>query len=130
MASDHAPELVVFLQESDYRSFRDIFIDREVPSRSGMNYKDISSKFQRDVEGDCKEPRKTLRIMSSVSNEIEQDFQNYVRKQHALENLMKDGEEDSDGRDDHLLDKSTEKMIPRMQCVKEVRSYILPCLIL
>ncbi|XWS60396.1 hypothetical protein CRYUN_Cryun07bG0033000 [Craigia yunnanensis] len=34
---------------------------------------------------------------------------------------MKDGEEDSDGRDDHLLDKSTEKMIPGMQCVKELQ---------
>ncbi|XWS60398.1 hypothetical protein CRYUN_Cryun07bG0033200 [Craigia yunnanensis] len=120
LASDHAPELVVFLQESDYQSFKDIFLDREVPSRSRLNYKDISSKFQRDVEGDCKEPGKTLRIMSSISNEIKQDFQNNIRKQQALENLMKDGEEDSDGRDDHLLDKSTEKMIPGMQCVKEI----------
>ncbi|XWS60397.1 hypothetical protein CRYUN_Cryun07bG0033100 [Craigia yunnanensis] len=65
-----APELVVFLQESDYQSFKDIFIDREVPSGSGLNYKDISSKFQRDVEGDSKEPRKTLRIMSPISNGI------------------------------------------------------------
>ena len=124
LASDYAPELVVFLQESDYQSVKDIFIDKEVPSRSGLDYKDISSKFQWS-----KEPRKTVRIMSSISNEIEQDFQNYVRKQRALENLMKDGEEDSDGRDDHLLDKSTEKMIPGVQCVKEVRSYIITCLI-
>ena len=125
-----APELVVFIQESDYQSVKDIFINREVPSQSGLNYKDISSKFQQDVDADSEEPRKTLSIMSSISNEIEQDFQNYVRKQHALDNLMKDGEEDSNGRDNHLLDKSTEKMIPGMQHVKEVRSYMLPCLIL
>ncbi|XVF11732.1 hypothetical protein REPUB_Repub08aG0053000 [Reevesia pubescens] len=101
LASD-VPELVVFIQESDYQSVKDIFIDREVPSRSWLN-KDIYSKSQTDVDGDSKEPIKTLRIMSSISNEIEQDFQNYVRKQHALENLMEDGEEDSDGSDDHLL---------------------------
>ncbi|XVF08888.1 hypothetical protein REPUB_Repub07fG0043000 [Reevesia pubescens] len=119
LASD-APELVVFIQESDYQSVKDIFIDREVPSRSGLNYKDISSKFQQDVDGgDSKEPRKTLRIMSSISNEIEQNFQNYVRKQHALENLMKDGRKDSDGRNDHLLYKSYGKMIPGIQFVKE-----------
>ncbi|XWS51266.1 hypothetical protein CRYUN_Cryun12cG0162000 [Craigia yunnanensis] len=118
LASD-APELVVFIQESDYQSVKDIFIDREVPLRSGLNYKDKSSKFQQDVDADSEEPRKTLSIMSSTSNEIEQDFQNYSRKQHALNNLMKDGEEDSNGRDNHLLDKSTEKMIPWMQHVKE-----------
>ncbi|XP_022738104.1 uncharacterized protein LOC111290870 isoform X2 [Durio zibethinus] len=118
LASD-APELVVFLQESDYQSVKDIFIDREVPSRSGLNYKNIHSMFHTDVDCDSEEARKTLRIMSSISNEIEQDFQNYVRKQLTLENLTKVGEEDSDGRDDHLLDKSTGKMIPGMQHVKE-----------
>ncbi|KAK6276090.1 hypothetical protein POUND7_005799 [Theobroma cacao] len=120
LASD-APERVVFIQESDYQSVKDIFIDREVTSRSRLNYKDISSKFHTDVNGDGEEPRKTLRLTSSISNEIEQDFQNYVRKQHALNTLMKDGEEESDGRDDRLLCKSTEKMIPEMQHVKEVQ---------
>ncbi|XWS37240.1 hypothetical protein CRYUN_Cryun19dG0026400 [Craigia yunnanensis] len=118
LASD-VPELVVFIQESDCQSVKDIFIDREVPSQSGLNYKDISSKFQQDVDTNSEEPRKTPRILSSISNEIEQDFQNYVRKQHALDYLIKDGEEDSKGRDNHLRDKSTEKMIPGMQHAKE-----------
>lgn len=97
-ASDHAPELVVFIQESDYLSVKDIFIDSVVPSQGVLSYKDI------------------------YSNEIQQDFQGYVRKQHALDKLMKDGEADHlDGRDGHLLFKSTEKIIPGMQRVKEVR---------
>ncbi|XVE56761.1 hypothetical protein DITRI_Ditri04bG0036700 [Diplodiscus trichospermus] len=122
LASDHAPELVVFLQESDYQSIKDIFIDREVPSRSRLKYKDISSKIQQDMDGHSNEPGKTLKIMSSISNEIEQDFQSYARKQHALENLIKDGEEDSDGRDDdHLLDMSAEKMIRGMQHIKQFK---------
>ncbi|XVE54653.1 hypothetical protein DITRI_Ditri03aG0099400 [Diplodiscus trichospermus] len=117
LASD-VPELVVFIQESDYQSVKDIFIDREVPSQSGLNYKDVSSKFQHEVDSDSKEPGKTLKIMSSISNEIEQDFQNYVKKQHALGDFMKDGEEDSNVKDSHLLDKSTGKIIPSMQLVK------------
>ncbi|OMP12319.1 hypothetical protein CCACVL1_00043 [Corchorus capsularis] len=111
LASD-APELVVFIQESDYQSVKDIFIDREDPSRSGLSYMN---------DDHHEEPEKTLGIMSSISNEIEQDFQNYVRKQHALENLMKKSEEEySDGRDDHLLDKPVKKMMPEKQLVKEV----------
>ncbi|OMO72683.1 hypothetical protein COLO4_27507 [Corchorus olitorius] len=111
LASD-APELVVFIQESDYQSVKDIFIDREDPSRSGLSYMNDDHR---------EEPEKTLGIMSSISNEIEQDFQNYVRQQHALENLMKKSEEEySDGRDDHLLDKPVEKMMPEKKLVKEV----------
>lgn len=117
-ASD-LPELVVFIQESDYKTVKDIFIHREVPTWSGLNNKDGGS-------GDNEEPRKTLRILSSVSNEIEQDFQNYVRKQHGLDNLMKDGGEGSNRRDTQLLDKPTEKMTPGMlQHMKEVRNYML-----
>ncbi|XP_022755674.1 uncharacterized protein LOC111303575 [Durio zibethinus] len=85
LASD-MPELVLFIQESDYQSVTDIFIDREVPSWSGLNYKDISSKFRQHVDTNSEGPRKNLSIMS---NEIEQDFQNYARKQHALDDLMK-----------------------------------------
>ncbi|XVF49900.1 hypothetical protein PTKIN_Ptkin04bG0053200 [Pterospermum kingtungense] len=92
-ASDHdAPELVVLIQESDYQSVKDIFIDRVLPSQSALNYKDISSKFQ-----------------------------NYVTKQRALENLVKKGEDDLDGRDDNLPDKSSKKTIPGMQCFKEIQ---------
>ena len=47
---------------------------------------------------------------------FELNFQNYVWKQHALDYLIKDGEEDSNGRDNH---KSTEKMISGIQHVKE-----------
>ncbi|KAE8658300.1 hypothetical protein F3Y22_tig00116971pilonHSYRG00101 [Hibiscus syriacus] len=65
---------------------------------------------------------KSLRIVCSISNEIEQDFQKYVRKRHALEDLMKDGEEDSDGRDDHLHDMSIRNMEPGMRHVKESKT--------
>lgn len=107
LASD-APELVVFIQESDYQSIKDIFMDREVPSRNRLKYKGIYSKYNTDVDGDSEEPGKSLGIMSSISNEIEQGFQNYARKSHALENLMKDGDdEDSDGRDVHSHDMTT-----------------------
>ncbi|XVF54481.1 hypothetical protein PTKIN_Ptkin05aG0183900 [Pterospermum kingtungense] len=118
LASD-VPELVVFIQESDYQSVKDIFIRREVPSRGGLNDKGIPYKFQQDEDTDGEEPRKTLRLLSSISNEIEQDFQNYVMKHHALDNLMKDGGEGSNGRDNCLPDKPSEKMIPGMQHVKE-----------
>ncbi|XP_039034429.1 uncharacterized protein LOC120170539 [Hibiscus syriacus] len=100
-----APELVVFIQESDYQSIKDIFIDRGVPSWSRLKYSE--------------KPGKSLGIMSSLSNEIEQDFQKYVRKRHALEDLLKDGEEDSDERDDHLHDKSIINMASRTRHVKE-----------
>ncbi|MBA0790156.1 hypothetical protein Gohar_014821 [Gossypium harknessii] len=103
-----APELLVFIQESDYQSIKDIFIDREVPSRNRLKYKGIYSKYNTDVNGDSEEPGKSLSILSSISNEIEQDFQNYARKRHALEDLMKDDDdEDSDGRDVHSHDKTT-----------------------
>ncbi|KAL4323541.1 hypothetical protein GQ457_11G027450 [Hibiscus cannabinus] len=117
-ASD-APELVVFIQESDYQSIKDIFIDREVPSRSRLKYKGIHSKYHTDGDSDGENPGKSLGIMSSISNEIEQDFQNYVRKRHALEDLLKNGEKDSDGRDDHLHDKSIRNMTSRTLHVKE-----------
>ncbi|GMI76768.1 hypothetical protein HRI_001346100 [Hibiscus trionum] len=117
-ASD-APELVVFIQESDYQSIKDIFIDKEVPSRSRFKYKGIHSKYHTDVNSDSEKPGKSLRIMSTISNEIEQDFQNYVRKRRALEDLLKDGEEDSDGRDDHLHDKSITNMTSGTRHLKE-----------
>ncbi|XP_039064520.1 uncharacterized protein LOC120209643 [Hibiscus syriacus] len=105
-ASD-APELVVFIQESDYQSIKDIFVDREVSSWSRLNRSE--------------KPGKPPGIMSSISNEIEHDFQKYVRKRHALEDLMKDGEEDSGGRDDHLHDKSIRNMASWTWHVKELQ---------
>ncbi|MBA0732186.1 hypothetical protein Gogos_016293 [Gossypium gossypioides] len=127
-----APELVVFIQESDYQSIKDIFIDREVPSRNRLKYKGIYSKYNTDVNGDSEEPGKSLSILSSISNEIEQDFQNYARKRHALEDLMKDDDddEDSDGRDVHSHDKTTmsnlEEFLQGSECQQPHKTDGLP----
>ncbi|MBA0577683.1 hypothetical protein Golob_024664, partial [Gossypium lobatum] len=127
-----APELVVFIQESDYQSIKDIFIDREVPSRNRLKYKGIYSKYNTDVNGDSQEPGKSLSILSSISNEIEQDFQNYARKRHALEDLMKDDDddEDSDGRDVHSHDKTTmsnlEEFLQGSECQQPHKTEGLP----
>ncbi|KAE8688922.1 hypothetical protein F3Y22_tig00110948pilonHSYRG00028 [Hibiscus syriacus] len=64
------------------------------------------------------------RISSLTGEFLHGDFQKYVRKRHALEDLLKDREEDSDERDDHLHDKSIINMASGTRHVKEDQYHV------
>ncbi|KAK9278904.1 hypothetical protein L1049_028485 [Liquidambar formosana] len=111
------PELVTFLQKSNYQVVKDIGIDRGVSSQEKclienceLDHNIISCLLNSDVDGSNESTNEAVPSISNGSkSSIELDYNKYVSKQCGSKNLMKEREEDIDVRDG-----STEKYKPHL----------------
>lgn len=111
------PELVAFLQESsNYQCFKDICIDKEVPSQEKylvenceLDHSRISCILDSDMDSSSESIGETLDSESSISTE--HDCDKDVSEQCGSKNLKIEDEKYSGDRDDHSTKKTVSETL-------------------